>query len=90
MIPRDLLPEVIISEDHRQVRSVEGALELAPPFPITEPLCDDCGHGATAHTLMGRGTCHADARPPWQEVVRNAGRDVSACPCVSFRFPKRA
>ena len=90
MIPGGIIPETIYSEDHRQVRSVEGAEELAPPFPITEPLCDDCGHGATAHTLMGRGTCHGDTRPPWQEVVRNAGRDVSACPCVRFRFPKRA
>ena len=89
MIPGGIIPETIYSEDHRQVRSVEGAEEITPPYPISEPTCDGCGHGLVAHTLMGRGTCHGDACPTWQEVARNAGRDVSVCPCVRF-VPKVA
>lgn len=81
-------PPTIFSDDHRQIRSVEGAELTTPPHDIPEPGCAECGHGATAHTLMGRGTCHGEGRPSWRDLVKDSGRSASACPCVRFAFPK--
>lgn len=60
---------------------IMAAWEALSPMPdLGDPACASCGHGVTAHALMGVGTCAGDRRPSWREPAS------SACPCDCFRF----
>lgn len=59
------------------VADIEAA---APPRPIPEPVCTECGHGLAAHTLIGSGTCWGTAKTFWRDQT------PSDCSCVRFAF----